>query len=787
MSNEDNSKYDRIQQVAEDIKRDFMEHRKEFLITLVFLYLAAILVTSFFVQLVLKLIGEQDYITIVGLFTAFAKNWFTVLLQLFVFYAFCNAAYKLRHITEKDYVQDYEENYKRSKYGIYGDAHWQTEEERDECFIRDKDITNIKGDILGTDKNGYIYTLRSDLMGINQNKIAFGAAGSGKSAAIVLNDLFQAFARGDSVICTDSKGDVYRDTCAIAKHFGYIVRVINLKPEELENSDGWEPLKYISKKNTIQADVLAKAIIQNTEDKIGLDYWAKNELNALKATFLLVAISENYEGHRSMSEVINILENPDSFDSKFVALPDTHPAKKAFNIYAQAKPEVRGQILNGLGSRLSLLMDPLVKEIVSHDDIDLVLPMKRKCIYFIIISDTDTTMKFVASMFFTQLFMAQCNYSDGLTKEQKKKQLSVKYELDEFKNIGEIPFFDVKIATFRSRKINSTLILQGVTQLQEMYPNDRHEAILANTTTKILLKAGDLVTAQYFSDLCGQVTVKVENGRYSKGRSQMLDLHDMETVTEGLGKRELLLPDKAMKLNTNIMVVCILGFQPVKLNKFIAEKCHPTYQLSKEMPPNRHVPKWRRDNTKREREVQEKMAAMLKEQEEKAKAEDTAEEQAVKKKPVAPKKQASGVTIKKPVNPKPVSNPQVGNEKSAASTRKTADDKIAQAKKPTMKVEESKMEKPVLEEYFGEPDIPLKEEEETNDMVLPFDLEDDFMEPKKEDKKEEKKSKKVNANKPVFSLEEVEVLEEKEEKSMGRLAAAMNTATKGDSLFDDLF
>lgn len=588
--------YNRIDQMEQDIWSDIAENKKLFAI-----FFGCSLIGSFIVTGIcgssLSTIFNDESIT----FSLFLKCAFgspiSYLFTGLMTYALFKACYRFFLITQKNYIQVKEdgENYKQAKETLYGDAHWQTEEERTENFNRSKNFDDITGDILGMDKKGRIY---SPIIkpGQNQNKIVFGAAGSFKSVGIVYNDIIQCARRGESVIATDSKGDVYRNTAHIMKDiYGYKIKVLNLKTKELKHSNAWEPLKYVTEEDDIQAEVLANAIILNTENG-PMDYWARNELNCLKAAILLVAISPAYEGHRSFSEVVNIISDPSSFNDKFRGLPNDNPAKIAFNIYVACEPKVQGQILNGMANRLSLLTNKYVKEIVAHDEIDLIAPMKEKCIYYIIISDTDTSMRFVASMFFTQIFMLQCDYSDGLSEKQKKKQLSVRYELDEFKNIGQLPEFDVKISTFRSRKISSTIILQGITQLMDLYPNKNHEIILANTTTKILCKAGDMETATYFENMCGTTTTVVNNARYSKGRAQMLDLHNSETLTEGYGQRALLPAAKAMELDVLKIVVCILGEQPIKLNKFLNYESNPVYmEHYEEREPKKRLPKWRKE------------------------------------------------------------------------------------------------------------------------------------------------------------------------------------------------
>ena len=602
----ENAELNRVEQMQENLKADFAEHKKAFIGAFIGIILASIVISSFLTQYFKNLFNINGGYYFSGLFTETFSNPISVVLLILIIWLLCRGCYRGRLLLKKDYekVDEDDEIYKRATDSqIYGSAMWMPERQKKETFQRSKNFDDISNDILGYDKNGYIYAINDPNIP-NLNKIVFGSAGSGKSVSVVYNDIIQAIRRGESIIATDSKGDVYANTVQIAKNHGYIIRVLNLKAKELRNSDAWEPLKYITEEDAIQAEVLANAIIENTMEGARKDYWSTNEQNCLKAAILLVATTPMYEGRRTMGEVVNIVSDPTTYDSKFAGLPNDNPAKQAFNIYAACEPKVKGQILNGMANRLALLTNKYVKEIVSHDEIDLVLPMRRKCIYYIIISDTDTTMKFVASMFFSQIFMVQCDYSDSLSKEEKDKQLPVRYELDEFKNIGSIPYFDIKIATFRSRKITSTIILQNLTQLQEMYPHGAHNAILSNTATHILLRAFDIETAEYFEKMCGTVTVIVEGTRFTKGRTQILDLHNDEKMNNGFGKRSLLMPDAAMRLDAETLVICIAGKYPIKLKKYRTYKFNPIYLKEYvEKKPNKHRPKWRK--------AQEEERAML--------------------------------------------------------------------------------------------------------------------------------------------------------------------------------
>lgn len=267
----------KVSQGISDFFYDVKEHKGTYRSILITSPIAGILLSGWFCQLVLKLFGKQDQIYIAQIFVAWLNTPGIILAALITFF-FMMGGYRFHKITKKDYYVDREGKFLVSKQGLHGTAHWQTEKERDVCFNRSKNINNLLGDILGMDDEGRLYTLKDDLVGINRNKCVFGTPGSGKSAAIIENDILQCIRREESAIITDSKGDLYRRLSQKARDAGYVVRVLNLKSNELRNSDAFHLLKYLENGDTSVAEMLANCIIENTGDG-HMDYWAQNELN----------------------------------------------------------------------------------------------------------------------------------------------------------------------------------------------------------------------------------------------------------------------------------------------------------------------------------------------------------------------------------------------------------------------------------------------------------------------------------------------------------------------------
>ncbi len=629
----------------ENLHDEISKHKGQYIILGIINFVLAFLLVGYIPQTLRQAVNLQDSL----LAADFLKYAFSVPGFIFIVLLMAlgfAAEHKFIRAVAKDYTTDKKRNYDISHHKTYGSAGWQTEKQREECFFRAKRVEDLKHDldILGIDDKGLLYTLRDDLRGLNKNIAIVGAPGAGKSVAIVTNHIYQNIRRGHSMVVTDSKGDLYKTTAYIAKKHGYIVKVLNLKANELKNSDGCDFLKFLGD-DDVKAQTLANTIIRNTSSDDRMDYWAVNEMNYLKALLLYIsndpARKQNHTN--TLPELFNYSSTHtlDEIKQDFSILRPDDPAKQPFNIFTQCKPEVQGQIANGMNIRLQTLGNKWMQHVAAADEIDLTLPMKKKCIYYVVISDLDTSFKFIATLFFAEIFMAQGEYSDSLSKEKKKNQLPVSYIMDEFANTGSVPEFDHVVTTVRSRKIGITMILQDIGQLESMYPKKVWNTIMNGMATKVYLSSNDPNTAEHFSGLRGTQTVRMENRKYSQNTSSIIHFHDTVNVSEGLGKRELMMKDELMNdLSSDDLIVTISGHHPVMLHKYISTRHPMDRERFKEVKvqeidektgevisekieeeeieriPARHKPKWRKVMETEQAERDAKSAALQKELEE---------------------------------------------------------------------------------------------------------------------------------------------------------------------------
>lgn len=200
----------------------------------------------------------------------------------------------------------------------------------------------------------------------------------------------------------------------------------------MKHSDRWNPLTENEDITDIQTT--ANVIISNTQKKSGKDdFWPRAEENLLKA--FLFYFLENLSDQNTLTNVYQHIANGDitEIDDIFKKLPHGNPARMSYNIFASGFDTIKASVITGLGTRLQMFQNEDLQKLTNETDIDLILPGKQPCIYYVITSDMNSSFDFIASLFYTFLFIKLVRYAD--TREDGKCENEVYFFLDEFANI----------------------------------------------------------------------------------------------------------------------------------------------------------------------------------------------------------------------------------------------------------------------------------------------------------------------------------------------------------------
>lgn len=440
-------------------------------------------------------------------------------------------------------ISDHDRNLNYSTKGTYGTSGFMTPDEMMKVLELTGDVKKNKGTILGK-LNGKAVCLPYKTR-MNKNIAVYGASGSMKSRAFARNMIFQCVARGqegnnasgESLIITDPKSELYESMSAYLENEGYVVKAFNLVNPE--NSDSWNCLGEINGQETM-AQVFADVIIQNTGSGKGDHFWDNAEMNLLKALVLYVDQGFPPEA-RNIGQVYKLLtmSSEKELNSLFDLLPVSHPAKVPYCIYKQASDTVRSGVIIGLGARLQVFQNKLIRQITSYDEIDLTLPGKQKCAYFCITSDQDSTFDFLSSLFMTFIFIKLVRYADKYG-EEGKLPVAVHILADELANTGAILELNKKISVIRSRNLSISCIFQNLPQMQNRYPYNQWQEIIGNCDTQLFLGCTDEVTATFISNRSGDVTVGVSSEAIQGDSPETLSIHaDVKSVEGNTSKENL--------------------------------------------------------------------------------------------------------------------------------------------------------------------------------------------------------------------------------------------------------
>lgn len=401
-------------------------------------------------------------------------------------------------------------------------------------------------------------------------------SGAGKSASYSKPNAYQKLG---SYVFTDPKGELYDDTAGYLERNGYKIKVLNLVNPK--NSDGYNPLAHI--KSDLDVDVIASTIIKGQEKGGGPSdpFWNDTAEMLLKSLiyYLIATRPPEEQNLASCAEMVRAAaaENNSGnlLKEMMSVLPIDHPARMYYKNVEVASDKTFSSILVSLQAKLGKFDSKDIAEVTSTDTIDFEEIGNTKTAVYVISSDTHTAYDFLLTIFFAQ--MIQQLYDEADKQPGGKLKVPTFFILDEFANIGQIPDFDKKISTSRSRKISFSVILQNLDQLEAIY-DKAYETIMGNCDTHLFLGSNSTKTVEYFSKALGEKTISRESISKSKDK----DGHKSGTSdSEQIMARALMTPDELRRMSMDYCIIFEKGIKPVKAKKLFFFKTNMLKEFNK--------------------------------------------------------------------------------------------------------------------------------------------------------------------------------------------------------------
>lgn len=396
----------------------------------------------------------------------------------------------------------------------------------------------------------------------NVNVLIVGGSGSGKSSAYSIPNAHQCLG---SYVFTDPKGEIYDATAGFLKSQGYDIKILNLVNPK--SSDSYNPLFHIQ--SEIDVDVIASTIVrgQESETTKGSDpYWDNMSELLLKALiyYLIATRPPEEQNLASCAELVRAANN--NGDSNLLSdlinkLPYDHPARMNYKSVEIASEKTYQSILSSLQSSLGKFDSKEIADVTSTNTINFEDIARRKTALYVISSDTHSAYDFLLTIFFSQMIQHLYDFAD---KNGGKLPVQTFFILDEFANIGQVPDFDKKISTSRSRNISFSVILQNLDQLKAIYEKS-YETIIGNCDTHVFLGSNSYATVEYFSKELGEKTISHKSKSINRDNEAKRKGYSESDQIMG---RALMTPDELRRMDNNDCIIFEKGVKPIRAKKF---------------------------------------------------------------------------------------------------------------------------------------------------------------------------------------------------------------------------
>ncbi|MDD3048877.1 MAG: type IV secretory system conjugative DNA transfer family protein [Bacilli bacterium] len=344
------------------------------------------------------------------------------------------------------------------------------------------------------------------------HSLIVGTTGTGKSRRLVTPLIKILAKKGESMILTDPKGELYEENASILKEHGYNIILLNLRSPEKGNA--WNPLmipyqlyKEGSDKSNELLNDLARNLLYDEKNKddpfwettsadyftglaLGLFDDAKEEEINLNSISLMTSVGEEKYGNSNYVKAY--------FDLKDPASPAYINAVSTIN----APTDTKGSILSVFRQKIKIFaITEHLSEMLSYSDFDMRDIGKKKTAVFIIIQDEKKTYHALATVFVKQCYETLIDVAQD---NNGKLPVRTNFILDEFANMPPLKDATTMITAARSRQIRFNLIIQNFAQLNKVYGKEEAETLKGNCANLIYLLSKELQALEEISKLCGE-------------------------------------------------------------------------------------------------------------------------------------------------------------------------------------------------------------------------------------------------------------------------------------------
>jgi len=395
----------------------------------------------------------------------------------------------------------------------------------------------------------------------NRNVYVVGSSGSGKGQSYVIPNLLNN--RDETIVVTDPKGELYRETAQIKREQGYHVYQIDFIGFK---QDGYNLLDYVLDDQDAQS--VSVTIAKNSTKDGKEDFFMERAQKMLAG---LIVYCKTEIPNASMKDVIDTFNDqvaPDENEFREWVddtLGPDHPAYQLLKGLTTLGGNTRASVTSSFSSQVSIFTLNKISKMTRTSDFNFRDLQDHKSVLYVKLPLDDNPFMALTSVFFDQLISQFYKMAD---EHNGKLKIPTIFLLDEFANIGKIEKYGRVLATCRGLGLSMNTIVQDNGQIEAMYGKEMARSILSNHDTLLFLRSKDMETIKYFSQLAGETTAKIQTGSTSQSGGFMSGKSSASSSqSEQYVKRPLIPEGDLSNIAKDTSYLFVSGMFPMKLEK----------------------------------------------------------------------------------------------------------------------------------------------------------------------------------------------------------------------------
>lgn len=429
--------------------------------------------------------------------------------------------------------------------------------------------------------------------------LLIGASRSGKGRGHVVPTLLTW---AGSALVLDVKGeladgDARHEFPGVAGFRETIGPVLRFAPTQA-SSVRFNPLLEVRRGASEVRDVqnIVEIIVDPAGDGRHNDFWDRSARQILVGLILHVLYTEP-DHRKTLAVVREKLCDLDSFARRMrlelhrigpdSGAPEVHPeVLHAAESYLSGEERVRSGIKATAESFFGLFADPLVAANTASSDFrvgDLMCADEPVTLFLQPPPSDAQRLTPLMRLMLNQITRAlmERQTEDAVGRAKRHELMLV---LDEFPQLGRLPFFETAMGAFAGYGLKAYLVCQSLNHITRAYGRD--SVIIDNCHVITAFAATDAETAKTISAMAGETWVVIESESVNRPRSLINPRRGATTYREE--RRPLILPGEARQLPEREEIIFVSGAKPLRAQKLrfdeeavFAERLRPSSGVSR--------------------------------------------------------------------------------------------------------------------------------------------------------------------------------------------------------------